>query len=92
MCPAPVLTASNAKRRGPMDEMRQLQRILTKLLPGSIIYMPNQDGGGNKVGSALSNGGGAWANPSRCLLCACMCWPQNMLQRRAALSTGYLLA
>jgi hypothetical protein len=33
-----------------MDEMRQLQRILTKLLPGSIIYMPNQDGGGNKVG------------------------------------------
>jgi hypothetical protein len=34
-----------------MDEMRQLQRILTKLLPGSIIYMPNQDGGGNKVGA-----------------------------------------
>lgn len=34
-----------------MDEMRQLQRILTKLLPGSVIYMPNQDGGGNKVGT-----------------------------------------
>lgn len=44
---------SNAKRRGPMDEMRQLQRILTKLLPGSIIYMPNQDGSGNKVGLVL---------------------------------------
>lgn len=40
-----------------MDEMRQLQRILTKLLPGSIIYMPNQDGGGNKVSSGISKGG-----------------------------------
>jgi hypothetical protein len=48
-CPA-AAAGSTAKRRGPMDEMRQLQRILTKLLPGSIIYMPNQDGGGNKVG------------------------------------------
>eukprot|EP00878_Enallax_costatus_P008988 GHUV01009400.1.p1 GENE.GHUV01009400.1~~GHUV01009400.1.p1 ORF type:complete len:380 (+),score=138.05 GHUV01009400.1:813-1952(+) len=41
---------SLAKRRGPMDEMRQLQRILTKLLPRSAIYMPSgSDGGGNKV-------------------------------------------
>lgn len=41
---------STAKRRGPMDEMRQLQRILTKLLPHSAVYMPSgSDGGGNKV-------------------------------------------
>jgi hypothetical protein len=41
---------SIAKRRGPMDEMRQLQRILTKLLPASASYMPaGTDGGGNKV-------------------------------------------
>jgi len=33
-----------------MDEMRQLQRILTKLLPASASYMPaGTDGGGNKV-------------------------------------------
>lgn len=46
----PEHAASVAKRRGPMDEMRQLQRILTKLLPRSGVYMPSgTDGGGNKV-------------------------------------------
>lgn len=60
-----------------MDEMRQLQRILTKLLPGSLIYMPNQDGGGNKVGRgrytlacmhtcARSN---VWSERRLCCLC-----------------------
>eukprot|EP00775_Hariotina_reticulata_P002715 gene2715-3012_t len=44
------MAGSMAKRRGPMDEMRQLQRILTKLLPASASYMPaGTDGGGNKV-------------------------------------------
>lgn len=46
----PEHAGSVAKRRGPMDEMRQLQRILTKLLPRSACYMPSgSDGGGNKV-------------------------------------------
>jgi hypothetical protein len=41
---------SIAKRRGPMDEMRQLARILSKLLPSSAHLMPGgTDGGGNKV-------------------------------------------
>lgn len=33
-----------------MDEMRQLQRIMTKLMPESLRFVPNaSEGGGNKV-------------------------------------------
>ncbi len=42
---------SRAKRRGPMDEMRQLVRIMVKFLPQSLQYLLSSDepGGGNRV-------------------------------------------
>ena len=42
---------SRATRRGPMDEMRQLVRILVKLLPRSAHNMPCNEtaGGGNRM-------------------------------------------
>jgi hypothetical protein len=42
---------SRATRRGPMDEMRQLIRILAKLMPNSEIYLRlgGDDNGGNRV-------------------------------------------
>lgn len=42
---------SRAKRRGPMDEMRQLVRIMVKLFPQSTRFMSSADepGGGNRV-------------------------------------------
>ena len=47
--------ASIAKRRGPMDEMRQLWRILPKLICNSSHLATTKDGddsGGNKVSEA----------------------------------------
>ncbi len=42
---------SRAKRRGPMDEMRQLVRIMVKFLPHSLRLLSATDepGGGNRV-------------------------------------------
>ncbi|EFJ52340.1 hypothetical protein VOLCADRAFT_86669 [Volvox carteri f. nagariensis] len=42
---------SKASRRGPMDEMRQLVRILVKLMPESsrFLTVPDEGGGGNRV-------------------------------------------
>ena len=42
---------SRAARRGPMDEMRQLVRILLKLLPQSAAHVSGtaDDGGGNRL-------------------------------------------
>ena len=42
---------SRAARRGPMDEMRQLVRILVRLMPNSAVYLPGsaEGGGGNRV-------------------------------------------
>ncbi|GIL45763.1 hypothetical protein Vafri_2917 [Volvox africanus] len=42
---------SKAARRGPMDEMRQLVRILVKLMPDSsrFLTIPDEGGGGNRV-------------------------------------------
>eukprot|EP00955_Chlamydomonas_euryale_P105919 365668-Chlamydomonas_euryale.AAC.6 len=42
---------SRATRRGPMDEMRQMVRILVKLMPASSGILSNADegGGGNRV-------------------------------------------
>ncbi|KXZ47052.1 hypothetical protein GPECTOR_38g289 [Gonium pectorale] len=42
---------SKATRRGPMDEMRQLVRILVKLMPESsrFLTVPDEGGGGNRV-------------------------------------------
>lgn len=42
---------SKAARRGPMDEMRQLVRILVKLMPESsrFLTVPDEGGGGNRV-------------------------------------------
>ena len=31
--------------RGPMDEMRQLLRIMVKVLPQSLKFVPTDDGG-----------------------------------------------
>lgn len=37
-------------RRGPMDEMRQLVRILVKIIPQSFPYLATtEDGGGNRI-------------------------------------------
>jgi hypothetical protein len=43
--------ASRATRRGPMDEMRQLIRILAKLMPNSErnLRIAHDDSGGNRV-------------------------------------------
>jgi hypothetical protein len=37
--------------RGPMDEMRQLVRILVKLMPKSLKFIMGgeENGGGNKI-------------------------------------------
>lgn len=41
---------SKASRRGPMDDMRQLVRILVKLFPQSMIFLKmGEEGGGNRV-------------------------------------------
>ena len=41
---------SRANRRGPMDEMRQFLRIMVKVLPQSMKFVPkDEDGSGNKV-------------------------------------------
>lgn len=58
--PAPAATShlvkaehanSRATRRGPMDEMRQLIRILAKLMPQSekFLRIGGEDSGGNRV-------------------------------------------
>ena len=39
---------SLARRRGPMDEMRQLVRILVKLIPSSASLIEYPQGGGGK--------------------------------------------
>ena len=43
--------ASKATRRGPMDEMRQLVRILVKIIPHSITFLASAEegGGGNRI-------------------------------------------
>lgn len=41
---------SNARRRGPMDEMRQLLRILVKLVPESSLYAPGGGASADDVG------------------------------------------
>jgi hypothetical protein len=48
-CMKPEHKNSRATRRGPMDEMRQLIRILAKLMPHSEPYL--------RVGGEDSNGG-----------------------------------
>lgn len=40
---------SKAARRGPMDEMRQLVRIMVKLIPASSVFISEDNGGGNRV-------------------------------------------
>lgn len=41
---------SKASRRGPMDDMRQLVRILVKIFPQSICFLQmGEEGGGNRV-------------------------------------------
>ncbi|KAK9820348.1 hypothetical protein WJX72_009310 [[Myrmecia] bisecta] len=42
---------SKATRRGPMDEMRQLVRILVKIIPHSVGFIATSDegGGGNRI-------------------------------------------
>ena len=42
---------SRATRRGPMDEMRQLVRILVKVIPhsGFLIASTDEGGGGNRI-------------------------------------------
>eukprot|EP00884_Botryococcus_braunii_P013755 jgi/Botrbrau1/22380/Bobra.0002s0057.1 len=42
---------TKAARRGPMDEMRQLVRILVKIIPHSVKYIAVADegGGGNRI-------------------------------------------
>ena len=42
---------AKATRRGPMDEMRQLVRILVKLIPHSVDHIATSDegGGGNRI-------------------------------------------
>lgn len=41
---------SKASRRGPMDDMRQLVRILVKIFPQSTQYLQmGEEGGGNRV-------------------------------------------
>lgn len=42
---------SRATRRGPMDEMRQLVRILVKVIPhsGVLITSTDEGGGGNRI-------------------------------------------
>ncbi|KAI7842903.1 hypothetical protein COHA_003415 [Chlorella ohadii] len=49
--PGPRSRSGKPTRRGPMDEMRQLVRILVKLLPQSIAYIgANEEaGGGNRI-------------------------------------------
>ncbi|KAL4443494.1 hypothetical protein ABPG75_011231 [Micractinium tetrahymenae] len=49
--PGPRSKSGKPTRRGPMDEMRQLVRILVKLLPQSIGYIgANEEaGGGNRI-------------------------------------------
>lgn len=49
--PGPRSRSGKPTRRGPMDEMRQLVRILVKLLPQSIGYIgANEEaGGGNRI-------------------------------------------
>jgi hypothetical protein len=52
--PAPGPRLSKGKkqtRRGPMDEMRQLIRILVKVMPQSVALVSNTDeqGGGNRI-------------------------------------------
>ncbi|EFN58193.1 hypothetical protein CHLNCDRAFT_142040 [Chlorella variabilis] len=49
--PGPRSKSGKPTRRGPMDEMRQLVRILVKLLPQSIAYIgANEEaGGGNRI-------------------------------------------
>ncbi|GAB4818490.1 hypothetical protein N2152v2_005536 [Parachlorella kessleri] len=48
---APREKGSKPTRRGPMDEMRQLVRILVKILPQSIGYIGSGEeaGGGNRI-------------------------------------------
>jgi hypothetical protein len=47
----PQAPKSKATRRGPMDEMRQLIRILVKVIPQSLekIGMAEEGGGGNRI-------------------------------------------
>ena len=42
---------SKATRRGPMDEMRQLVRILVKIIPHSVTFLASAEegGGGNRI-------------------------------------------
>ena len=42
---------SKATRRGPMDEMRQLVRILVKIIPHSVGFLASAEegGGGNRI-------------------------------------------
>ena len=42
---------SKATRRGPMDEMRQLVRILVKIIPHSVGFLSSAEegGGGNRI-------------------------------------------
>ncbi|KAI3428065.1 hypothetical protein D9Q98_006449 [Chlorella vulgaris] len=49
--PGPRSRSGKPTRRGPMDEMRQLVRILVKLLPQSISHIgANEEaGGGNRI-------------------------------------------
>ncbi len=44
-------TKAKSTRRGPMDEMRQLVRILVKLIPHSVEHIANSEegGGGNRI-------------------------------------------
>ncbi|CAL8461761.1 g1292 [Coccomyxa elongata] len=43
--------SSKGTRRGPMDEMRQLVRILVKIIPHSVGFLasPEEGGGGNRI-------------------------------------------
>ncbi|KAL0054150.1 hypothetical protein WJX82_004523 [Trebouxia sp. C0006] len=47
----PLHPKSRATRRGPMDEMRQLVRILVKVIPHSVslISSSEEGGGGNRI-------------------------------------------
>ncbi|DBA99084.1 TPA: hypothetical protein ACH3X1_014218 [Trebouxia sp. C0004] len=47
----PLHPKSRATRRGPMDEMRQLVRILVKVIPHSVALISSSEegGGGNRI-------------------------------------------
>ena len=49
---------SRAARRGPMDEMRQLMRILAKLFPASTVLLPSDSSEGGGSGNGSGNGSG----------------------------------